>query len=422
MSTFFLDAYQRTGSIYQFNRGGKTFIVLSGTEANQFMNQAGNQFIHAEAYRAEQNEELGVKKNLVSMTGEEHYQFRKLHKQGYSRSALNPKYPELIQITTDHVQQWQPDERIPIVDVLIQLIGEQLGMGVVNCPVEDYLDDVVTFVRTVTIETVARIRPRRDLDTAVYKQAKARSLELADKVIAAHRGCPMHQRDPDVIDDLLAEMATAPDFLTEQELRIAALGGYIGGLDTVAYTCAFLLYNLLSHPNVLARVTTEVSNAFANGGLTPNALKKMKALHAATLETLRLYPVSPAIQATVFAPFEFCGHQVKAGQEIIIGVTVPHHLSDLYPNPFIFDIDRYNQPDSKHRQPGAFAPFGIGEHLCLGAGMAETFIMLTIASLLNNVTLEMDPPTYQLNIGSLPTPRPESFYVRVLEKRVEIDE
>ncbi len=97
MSTFFLDAYQRTGSIYQFNRGGKTFIVLSGTEANQFMNQAGNQFIHAEAYRAEQNEELDVKKNLVSMIGEAHYQFRKLHKRGYSRSALNPKYPELIQ-------------------------------------------------------------------------------------------------------------------------------------------------------------------------------------------------------------------------------------------------------------------------------------------------------------------------------------
>ena len=76
------------------------------------------------------------------MTGDKHYQFRKLHKRGYARSALNTKYPELLQMTQDCVQQWKPNERIPVVDVLLQLIAKQLGIGVVNYPLGNYLDDI----------------------------------------------------------------------------------------------------------------------------------------------------------------------------------------------------------------------------------------------------------------------------------------
>jgi cytochrome P450 len=418
LSAFFLDSYQRTGSIYRFNRGGKSFVVLSGVEANQFMNCDGHQYIYAQEYRQEQNEELGIEKNLVSMTGDEHHHFRKLHKRGYSRSALNPKYPELVELTQKFAQQWPQDERIPVTEVMPRLIAEQLGVGVINYPLGDYFDDVVTFVRTVTIETVARIRPRQVLDTDEYKQAKTRSLELADKILDAHRGCPMHQREPDVIDDLLDALGDDDDFMTEQELRIAALGGYIGGLDTVAYTCAFMLYELLKDPELLAEITAEIDTTIATDGLTPQSLKKMPCLRAATLETLRLYPVSPAIQGTVYYPFEFAGYQVHAGQEIIVGVTVPHHLPEYYPDPFTFDIGRYSHPRNEHRQAGAFAPFGIGEHLCLGAGMAETFIQLTLAALLHTVRLELDPPDYTLAISALPTPKPDNFFVRVVERKM----
>ncbi len=417
LSAFFLDGYQRAGPIYRFPRGGKQLVVISGTAANQFMNSDGHRFIYAQEYRAEQNKELGVEKSLVSMHGEAHYHFRKLHKRGYSRSALNSKYPALIAITQEAARQWRPGERISVTEVLPRLIAEQLGTGVINYPLGDYFEDVVTFVRTVTIETVARTRPRQMLDTAEYQAAKARSLELADKVIASHRQCPVQHRQPTVIDDLLVALETDKELMTEQELRIAALGGYIGGLDTVAYTCAFMLYELLRNPRLLAQVTAEADAVFNNGGLTPQALKKMKHLHAATLETLRLYPVSPAIQATVYYPFEFGGYQVHAGQEIIVGVTVPHHLPEYYPDPFVFDTGRYRAPRNEHRQAGAFVPFGIGEHLCLGAGMAETLIMLTMASLLRTVRLEMDPPDYTLTIGAVPTPKPDNFFVRVAEQR-----
>src|SRR5690348_15719273 len=37
------------------------------------------------------------------------------------------------------------------------------------------------------------------------------------------------------------------------------------------------------------------------------------------------------------------------------------------------------------------APFGLGDHTCLGAGIAEVQLMATMATLVANYTLQLDP-------------------------------
>ena len=52
-------------------------------------------------------------------------------------------------------------------------------------------------------------------------------------------------------------------------------------------------------------------------------------------------------------------------------MTVPHFLPEFFPEPEEFDIDRYHAPRNERRLDGAYAPFGLGDHTCLGAGIAE---------------------------------------------------
>jgi len=191
---------------------------------------------------------------------------------------------------------------------------------------------------------------------------------------------------------MLAAVAVDPDFLSERELQVAALTPYIGGIEVLASTVAFLLYALLSHPPVLARVQAEVDAVFAAGGPTAQSLRQMEQLSHAMLETMRLYPVASLFQGTVVQPFVFAGYRVEPGQPISICSVVPHFLPELYPDPTRFDIDRYGAERQEHRRPGAFAPYGLGPHTCLGAGQAEVLIMLTAATLLHSVSLELDPP------------------------------
>ncbi len=137
------------------------------------------------------------------------------------------------------------------------------------------------------------------------------------------------------------------------------------------------------------------------------------------METLRRYPVAGGHMARVANPLTVAGYRLEPGNDVFVAMTVPHFLEELYPNPMQFDIDRFRAPRNEHRKPGAYAPFGLGDHTCLGAGIAEVQLMVTMATLLSAYTLQFDPPDYQLVIEERPTAAPGNhFKVKVAERRL----
>ena len=216
--------------------------------------------------------------------------------------------------------------------------------------------------------------------------------------------------ESDLVDDLLALHHADPQFLPETDLMPAVLGPFIAGLDTVGSTCAFMLYALLKHRDLLERMTAEADASFVGGTLTADALRTLDVTHRVGLETLRMYSIAPAITRKVSNTFEFAGYTIPAGENVIVATTVPHHLPEHFPEPERFDIDRYTPERQEHRQPGVFAPFGAGPHVCLGAGFAEVSIAATMATIVHEVELTLDPPDYVLKISPAPTPSPDDRF------------
>ena len=62
---------------------------------------------------------------------------------------------------------------------------------------------------------------------------------------------------------------------------------------------------------------------------------------------------------------------MPANTKVIVGNTAAHHLPQYFPHPERFDIDRYLPGRAEHKQRGAFEPFGLGTHRCLGSNFAE---------------------------------------------------
>ena len=102
-----------------------------------------------------------------------------------------------------------------------------------------------------------------------------------------------------------------------------------------------------------------------------------------------------------------------AGERLFVATAVPHFLPELYPDPHVFDIDRYGPDRREHVQRGAFAPFGAGVHACLGARFAQSQMLVTLATLLRLLDLEIDPPSYRLRVRSNPVTMPVGLAVRV---------
>jgi cytochrome P450 len=182
----------------------------------------------------------------------------------------------------------------------------------------------------------------------------------------------------------------------------------------VANTTASFVYAVLKHPEVLARITAEADAVFADGAIDEKDLGRLPSVRYALMETMRMYPIAVAQMRTATRDFAFAGHPIKAGETVYVATSVPHFQPEYYPSPDTFDIDRYAKPRAEHLQPGAYSPYGRGQHTCLGKTLADVQMLVSMARLFHRLDLRLDPPGYQLATKTAPVPGPAlSFKVRV---------
>ncbi len=415
--------YRTYGPVFRLPQPGQEpRTILAGPEINVFMARHEDEFFTT-GEQWEQFDAMISQKSSSGMTeardGEANRKRRAQSSRHWSKARILDQIPQMIGITRQWTQGWQTGSSIAVHGSMRRLVAEQLGRLLLGVSPGDYLDDFVTYLNTTIVNTLKVGNESGDrFDAPAYQRAAERVNEFGRLAYEAHLLHPQPNGTPDMIDDAMRETAQYPEAYRRAILEHVALGPMLAGLDTVANSLSFMLYALLAHPEALRRVQAEVDTAWSQGTLSWEQLKQMPNLQGAMMETLRRYPVAGGHRARVARPLTLAGYRLEPGQDVEVAMTVPHFLEELYPNPLQFDLDRFHSPRNEHRKPGAYAPFGLGDHTCLGAGIAEVQLMTTMATLLSNYTLQFDPPDYRLVIEEHPTPVPGNhFQVRVVERR-----
>jgi cytochrome P450 len=411
---FLVKNYQQFGSIFRVKVPNQSFIILAGVEANNFMSQVGDNYLTLHEIWKSYSQEYGTDIFISRMEGSAHRHLRQIMNRGYSREAILPHLPLLVETTEQMMCQWQIGQRIKVVDAIKQLVVKQLGLTFASYEPDDYFQDLRHFFCT-NINVAFKGWSEKALRRPGYLKAKARVMELGQKLIAHHRAVPPINRERNFIDDLLEATDENGQPFSEAALIPQVLSPFLGGMETTANICTFMIFALLNNQPVLERVTAEVNAVLAKYPLSALALREMKSLHGAAMETLRMYPSSPVWPRSARESFEFAGYSVERGEQVMVATTVSHFLPQFFPNPYTFDIDRYHEPRNEHQQPDSYAPFGLGGHICLAKGMTEIQIMTIMATLLRRVRLAIDPPNYKLKTVYNPNPCPKNFWVRVVE-------
>ena len=417
MREFFTTQYQKLGPVFSIRLLHRRFTVLAGVEANRFLIREGTKHLRSFEFWTGFNARYGAARSVLSSDGAEHATLRRTLRQGYSRQYAADRVSDLADIARREIAAWPLDTPCSVMAALQRIVTEQVGTLAGGVSPLAYFDDLVYFVHVLV---ASQFMPRPALWSRRFRRASKRVNELYIEVIARHTGERRNRNGDgrDLIDDILDLHESDPQFLPEADLKINALGPFIAALDTVAGTCAFMLYVLLKHPDLLAQVRAEADRLFANGTPTWEGLRGLDATHRAAMETMRMYPVAPLLIRTVTNAFEFGGYRIPAGDNAMIATTVPHYLPEYFPEPHRFDIDRYTPERGEHRRPEAYAPFGLGAHRCLGNGFAEVQIAVTMATLLHEVELALVPADYMLKTTQVPLPSPnKSFKVRVVRRR-----
>jgi cytochrome P450 len=416
---FFLKCYRKYGPVFRVKVLGNTYTCLAGAEAANFMGtREGKDCLRSREAWEPLMHEFGASKMLSAADGELHKQLRGIMKRGVSREAIKGRYNEILAITRSSLERdWKPGKLVPVVEAMQYLVVDQLGNVLTGSAPREYVKDIRTMILYNLNVLVTRQRPKFLMKMPEYKRAKARMFELGRKMIADYKA--QHRDKPDdqknLIDDVMDVHTANPELIPDSDLIMLVTAPYVAGLDTVANTTAAIVYAVLKRPDVLARIHKEVDELFAKGPVKEDEfMKSLPALNGAIMETMRLYPIAVAQIRTATRDFIFAGHQIKEGEMIYLGTSVPHFQGEFYPRPEEFDIDRYQKPRAEHMQVGAYSPYGRGPHTCLGKSLAEVMLAITMAQVFHQLDLELDPPDYVLKTKTAPTPGPAmSFKVRV---------
>lgn len=420
-AAFFFRGYRRYGPVFRIKVFGRESIVIAGPESALFMTtREGRDALRSREFWEGLVKEYGATETISGSDGERHMRLRALMREGFSREAVHGHYDMLRDITDRAIdRRWHVGRSIPVVEAMQYMVVEQLGNLLTGQAPLDYVEDIRFAILNILNVLVTRQRPRILLRDPRFRKARRRVDDLGRTIIADFRKMLDDGAAPDnLITDIIRANRDDKDLMPDRNLILSVTGPYVAGLDTAANTMAACVYGILKEPGVLARVQAEADALFARETLTEEDIRRLPVINGACMEAMRLWPIAVAQMRAANFDFAFGGYVIPKDELIYVGTSVPHFMEEFFPDAARFDVDRYQRPRAEHLQKGAYSPFGRGPHSCLGQGLAEVLMAMSIARLFHRLDLALPAPDYILKTKTAPTPGPAmDFAVRVAGER-----
>lgn len=212
----------------------------------------------------------------------------------------------------------------------------------------------------------------------------ARSLAVLDAaveaVVAGRVGAPT-PAEPDVLDLLMASLED-PRAVRDEVVTLV-----VAGHETVASAMEWATHLLAGHPGWQDRVAAEAAEVLGERTPTLGDIARLPVARAVLDETLRLYPPAWVITRRATTDDVLGGFVLPAGTLVIISPWVRHRDPSAWPEPDVFDPDRFlggaSAPAVRSRTRTAYLPFGAGPRLCIG----RDFALLEATVLLSRLAL-----------------------------------
>ncbi|KAL6259147.1 hypothetical protein P5V15_009069 [Pogonomyrmex californicus] len=191
-----------------------------------------------------------------------------------------------------------------------------------------------------------------------------------------------------MLDLLILEART--NEMSDRDIREEVDTFIFEGHDTVAMALTFAILLLAEHKDIQECVRKEVNAIMqANDGkLSMSALNNMSYLERCLKESLRLYPSVPYMMRVSSEDVKLQSYLVPSGTTLFLNIYSAHRDPNFWPNPEIFDPDRFLPEKIQNRHPYSYIPFSAGLRNCIGQRFAMLEMKAIITPLIYNFYLE----------------------------------
>ncbi|KAL1494592.1 hypothetical protein ABEB36_010165 [Hypothenemus hampei] len=183
--------------------------------------------------------------------------------------------------------------------------------------------------------------------------------------------------------------------LTIDEAAAQAFIFFLAGFETTSTTTSFALFELARDQIIQKKAREEAFRIMTKhqGKITYDSLMELKYLDMIVNETLRKYPPAPVFLRKCTKRYSIMetGKFIEEGQSVLIPCLGLHRDPKYFPNPELFDPDRFSDENKGKVIDGTYIPFGAGPRNCIG--MRFAMIQAKIALILCILNFEFSLST-----------------------------
>ncbi|MGV0740854.1 cytochrome P450 [Mycolicibacterium sp. XJ870] len=288
------------------------------------------------------------------------------------------------------VDSWRDGADIDLDAECRRVTMQSLGRSVLGLDLNERADVIVEHMHVASSYATDRalrpLRAPRWLPTPA--RARARNAVSAmrgvtSEILQACRADPTH--DAPLVQALIA--ATDPETgqpISDEDICNDLLIFILAGHDTTATALTYALWVLGHHPEIQDRVAAEAA-AIGDRELTPADVPRLGYTVQVLHEALRMCPPAAGVGRLTLRDIAVGGYRVEAGSLVAVGIYALHHDPDLWPNPHVFDPDRFSSENMAKRDRWHFLPFAGGARACIGEHFARLETTLALATIIRAV-------------------------------------
>lgn len=223
-----------------------------------------------------------------------------------------------------------------------------------------------------------------------FEAGRARLRATIARIVASHRGAA------GAGEDLLAMLLAARDEqtgvgMTDEQVHDEIMAMMLAGTETTASTLAWVCHLLSEHPAVQERVRAELDAVLGERPLGLETAGRLVFMRCTIQEALRLYPPVWLTSRRPLVEVELGGHRIPAGANVFFSAYGVHRDPALYPEPDLFQPDRWADEQLRSASRSTFIPFGAGPRGCVGESFAWAEMTAFLATLLRDRVLRPAP-------------------------------
>ena len=399
--TFTDERRRRHGPVFRSHVMGSPAAFLTGPEAVQWIFAGEGKYLKNRWTPGVRR--LFGPRCILMLEGQEHLERRRLLAPHFSYAKMRGTVPDIEALATRHFERWAalPEDftlwsamRELAFEIALSLI---FGRDPVDVPF--LMKHFQAWAAGLFVPVPVNL-PWTKFGRALV--SKKLMVDYLDHAVAERQ--KREEQPADLLGSLLRHREDGGEPLSREtiveELQVLLFAGH----DTTVTAMSNLMLLLAQHPELLHKGREAVAGL--TGPLTLDSLRATPYLAQLINEGMRLVPpVGGAFRVTT-EDVEYNGYRIPKGWMIPVSIRTAH-AGEAWPQPDVFEPERFSPERNEQKTPGTFIPFGGGTRICVGQHFAMVEMSVMLALLLRHYTWEL-VPGQDLEYQLVPFARPRS--------------